>query len=131
METKPALDLRLVEEFVGKAHGDLNRVAELLDREPALINAAWAWGGGDWETALGAASHMGRKDIANFLLNKGARFDLFAAVMLGNLEIVKSVLMTYPEVLHVPGPHGISLIAHAEVGGEDSKPVLEFLKSFK
>ncbi|MBI5354432.1 MAG: ankyrin repeat domain-containing protein [Chloroflexi bacterium] len=131
MEKKPALDLIMVEEFVGKAHGDLDRVSELLEREPLLVNSAWDWGGGDWETALGAASHMGRKDIANFLLKNGARIDLFAAAMLGKLEVVKSVLMLYPEAIHVPGPHGIPLIAHAEIGREDAKAVLDFLKAFK
>jgi hypothetical protein len=131
MEKLLALDLKMVEEFVGKAHSDLGRVVQLLDREPALINAAWDWGGGDWETALGAASHMGRKDIANYLIEKGARIDLFAAAMLGKLEIVKSVLMVYPQARNVPGPHGIPLIAHAEIGGDDAKVVFDFLRSFK
>ncbi len=131
MEKLLALDLKMVEEFVGKAHSDLGRVVQLLDREPGLINAAWDWGGGDWETALGAAAHMGRKDIANYLIEKGARIDLFAAAMLGKLEIVKSVLMVYPQAMNVPGPHGIPLIAHAEIGGEDAKVVFDFLRSFK
>jgi hypothetical protein len=34
METKPALEASLVQEFVGNAHGDLNRVKELLAQEP-------------------------------------------------------------------------------------------------
>jgi hypothetical protein len=131
METKPALDSKIVEEFVRNAHSDLDRVKEMLTQEPALVNVAWDWGGGDWETALGAAAHMGRKDIANYLLEKGARIDLFAAVMLGKLEIVKSVLMAYPQAMNVPGPHGIPLIAHAEIGGEDAKVVFDFLKSLK
>ena len=128
MESKPALESTLVYEFVSKAHGNLDAVRELLDREPALINAAWDWGGGDWETGLGAASHMGRKDIAKFLLERGARLDLFAATMLGKLEIVKTALQAFPEARDVKGPHGIPLIAHAEAGGEDAKAVLEFLK---
>ena len=63
----------LVREFVGNAHGDLARMRELLSQEPRLINAAWDWGGGDWETGLGAAAHMGRADIARELLEHGAR----------------------------------------------------------
>ena len=117
METKLALEARLVQEFVGKAHGDLNRVQELLAQEPALINATWDWGGGDFETALGAASHMGRKHIANFLLQHGARLDIFAAAMLGKLEVVKAALTAFPDALKTPGPHGIPLIAHAQAGG--------------
>ena len=128
METKPALESTLVNEFVAKAHGDLNRVTELLEQEPALINATWDWGGGDFETALGAASHMGRKDIANFLLDHGARLDIFAAAMLGKLDIVKAALTAYPDALNTPGPHGIPLIVHAENGGEDAVAVLEYLQ---
>jgi len=131
MDNIPALEARLVEEFVGKSHGDLDRLKELLAQEPALINATWDWGGGDFETALGAASHMGRKDIANYLLDHGARMDIFAAAMLGQLEIVKAALKAYPEAINIPGPHGIPLIAHAMAGGEDAKGVMEFLASLE
>jgi hypothetical protein len=58
-ESPARIDEKLVESFVGKAHGDLPALEELFEREPALLNAAWDWGGGDWETALGAASHKG------------------------------------------------------------------------
>jgi hypothetical protein len=129
METKPVLDASLVQQFVGNAHGDLDRVKELLTQEPALINACWDWGGGDFETALGAAAHMGRRDIAEFLLGNGARLDLFAAAMLGKLDIVRAALEAFPEAIQTPGPHGIPLIAHAQAGGEAAKKVLEYLES--
>ena len=131
METKPALDENLVEEFVGKSHGDLERVKELLAQEPGLVNATWDWGGGDFETALGAAGHMGSKDIANYLLDHGARIDIFVAAMLGKLEIVKAALSAYPEAKDIPGPHGIPLIAHAEAGGEEAQTVVDFLISLE
>ncbi len=128
MESKPALDANLVQQFVGNAHGDLNRVRELLAQEPTLINATWDWGAGDFETALGAAAHMGRRDIAEFLLEKGARLDLFAAAMLGKLEIVRAALEAFPEAIHTPGPHGIPLIAHARAGGQEASEVVQFLE---
>ncbi|HSL43298.1 MAG TPA: hypothetical protein VK897_07695 [Anaerolineales bacterium] len=129
MEKKPALELTLVQDFVGKSHADLDGVKELLAREPSLINSAWDWGGGDWETGLGAAAHMGRRDIATFLLEHGARLDLFAAAMLGNLEIVKATLGAYPDAIHIPGPHGIPLIAHAQAGGHEALQVYDYLQS--
>lgn len=131
MDTKPALEAKLVQEFVGKSHGDLERVKELLAQEPGLINATWDWGGGDFETALGAAGHMGRTDIANYLLDHGARIDIFVAAMLGKLEIVKAALSAYPKAKDIPDPHGIPLIAHANAGGEEAKAVVEFLESLK
>jgi hypothetical protein len=131
MERKPALPDDLVQEFVAKAHGDLVRVKELLEQEPALVNAAWDWGGGDWETGLGAAAHVGHRDIACYLLDHGARLDLFAAAMLGKLEIVKTVLTAFPEARYVPGPHGIPLLTHAQMGGPEAIAVVEFLKALE
>ncbi len=126
-ETPRALDQDLVREFVANAHGDLDAVREALDLHPTLVNACWDWGGGDWETALGAASHVGRHDIAELLLGRGARLDVFAPAMLGELEIVRAVLAAHPETLHALGPHGIPLRAHAEAGGEQARRVLELL----
>lgn len=124
-----ALNRELVREFVGAAHKDLEKVQELLETEPGLLHAAMNWGGEDWETALGAAAHVGRKDIALWLLSRGARLDLFAAAMLGELEVVRSVLERHPGQLHAKGPHGISLLQHALIGGGPDSPVLQYLKS--
>ena len=129
MESMPQIDRELVAEFVGKAHGDLGRVRELLEQEPALLNAAWDWGGGDWETALGAAAHMGRRQIALLLLEHGAGLDLFAAAMLGYFDIVSAVLADFPEMHDARGPHGIPLVEHARAGGEDARAVLELLEA--
>jgi hypothetical protein len=107
---------------------DRDAVRSLLEQEPALANAAWDWGGGDWETGLGAASHMGRRDIAVFLLERGARMDVFAAAMLGETEIVRTMLTSFPELREARGPHGIPLVKHAEVGGEQARDVLALLE---
>jgi len=129
MEKKLALEITLVQDFVSKSHADLDGVKELLAQEPALINSAWDWGGGDWETGLGAAAHMGRSDIADYLLRNGARLDLFAAAMLGRLEIVQAALEAYPDAINIAGPHGIPLIAHAQAGGNEALSVYEYLTS--
>ena len=100
----------------------------LLEQEPALVNAAWDWGGGDWETGLGAAAHMGRRDIARFLLERGARMDIFAAAMLGETEIVIAMLSARPELANARGPHGIPLVNHAEAGGDEAREVFELLQ---
>jgi hypothetical protein len=130
-ERKPALDPTLVQEFVISGHGNLARVQELLEQEPMLINAAWDWGGGDWETALGGAAHMGRRDIALFLLENGARMDIFAAAMLGQVEIVRAMLEAFPDALHLRGPHGIPLRAHAIAGGQEAAAVVELLEKME
>jgi len=116
-----------IQEFVGNAHGDLDAVRTALEADSTLANAAWDWGGGDWETALGAASHMGRRDIAELLLASGARLDVFAAAMLGDVEIVRAALAAHPDARYTKGPHGIPLREHAVAGGEHAQPVLELL----
>ncbi len=126
-EKPPAIDADLVGEFILKAHGDLGVVKGLLEQEPALVNASWDWGGGDWETGLGAAAHVGRRDIAEYLLARGARMDVFAAAMLGEVEIVRAMLEAQPSLRDARGPHGIPLIAHAEAGGEQARGVLDLL----
>jgi hypothetical protein len=124
----PQLDHARVKRFVIAGHGNLDAVKEMLAEEPGLINATHDWGKGDFETALGGASHMGRRDIAEFLLEHHARMDIFAATMLGKLDIVKAAVAAFPNIVQCPGPHKIPLIVHAQKGGEQAKAVLEFLQ---
>jgi len=98
---------------VALAHADIDSVRFALERDPTLANATVDWGGGDWESALGAASHMHRRDIAELLLEHGARLDIFAAAMLDDVDTVKAVLTAHPEMRDAKGPHGIPLAAHA------------------
>jgi hypothetical protein len=128
-EHDPQIDRARVKRFVIAGHFNLAAVQQMLGEDATLINGAIDWGNGDFETALGGASHMGRRDIAEFLLEHNARMDVFAATMLGKLEIVKAAVAAFPNVVHVPGPHKIPLIAHAEKGGSQAKEVLEFLRS--
>jgi hypothetical protein len=113
----PALEAPLVKEFVGVAHGKFEQTEQLLTQNPSLLNATWDWGGGDFETGLGGASHMGNKEIARFLIGKGARVDIFAAAMLNELEIVQAIVKAFPGIEKSLGPHKIPLIAHAKRGG--------------
>ena len=80
---------------------------------------------------MGGASHMGRRDIATFLLEKGARPDVFTAAMLGHLEVVKSLLASHPSLADAKGPHGIPLLAHARAGGKEAEEVLKYLETLK
>jgi hypothetical protein len=69
--TFPTQDPDVVREVVAVAHGNLKRLQELVDRRPTLALATWDWGFGDWETALGAASHVGNREIAESASAKG------------------------------------------------------------
>jgi len=128
---KPQINRLLVQDFVIYAHSELDMTKKLLDKEPALLNATMDWGGGDWETGLGGASHMGRHDIVEYLLDKGARIDIFCAAMMGRLDAVKSFLTLQPALIDAKGPHGFTLHFHAQVGGKTSEDLLEYLQSIK
>lgn len=124
----PSQDPSRVYDIVLYAHTEIDQVRALLESSPALANATMDWGFGDWETALGAASHMGRRDIAQLLLDHGARPDIFTFAMMGNVAAVQAAIEARPGVQSTPGPHGISLLAHARAGGDESQPVVEYLE---
>jgi hypothetical protein len=124
----PRQDAKLVAEVVGMAHRDEARVRELVKAHPPLVNAWWDWGFGDWESPLGAASHVGRRGIAEFLLEQGARIDIFAAAMLGMTDVVKAFVAAQPGVQRTLGPHGIPLLAHAKAGGQKAADTVAYLE---
>jgi hypothetical protein len=128
---KEQINRTLLQDFVIYAHSDLDMVKKLYEREPGMLNGSIDWGGGDFETALGGASHMGRRDIVEFLLEKGARIDIFCSAMLGQLEAIKAFLTLQPSLIDAKGPHGFSLHMHAQAGGDDSAAVLDYLQSIK
>lgn len=125
----PRQDPAVAKEVVGASHGNLARVRELVERQPALARSAVDWGFGDWETALGAAAHTGRREIAELLLANGAPPTLFSAAMLGQLDVVRALVAARPGVQGMLGPHGITLLAHARTGGADSTAVVQYLES--
>ena len=119
------MDLRLIKDFVGFDHAKLDKTKEMSPEQPALLNAIWDWGGGDFETALGGAAPMGNREIAEFLIAQGARADIFAVAMLGQIEAVKA----FPGMERPLGPHKIPLPVHAQKGGKRAAAVINCLQS--
>ncbi len=118
-----------VKDFVTAGHSDLVKVKAMLQESPTLLYATWDWGGGDFETALEGAGHVGNKDIANYLIGLGARTNLYVLTMLGKTQIVKPYLDAFPEYLNARGPHGFTFLHHAQRGGDDAKELLEYFQS--
>jgi len=118
----------LAREMVGASHGRVERVRELLAVHSSLARAAWDWGFGDWETALGAASHVGNREIAELLLAHGAQPTIFSAAMLGQVATVRAFIEAAPGIQKTAGPHGLTLLHHARAGAEVAKPVVEYLE---
>lgn len=128
-ESFPSLHPALAKEIVGVSHSSLARVKALVTGHPALAKASWDWGFGDYETALGAASHVGQRAIAELLLENGAPPTLYSATMLGQLDVVKAIIAVWPGAQRMRGPHSLSLMVHARAGGPPAAPVLRYLES--
>ena len=128
-ESFPSQHPALAKEIVGVSHFNFARVKEMVAQHPALAKASWDWGFGDWETALGAASHTGRREIAELLLEHGAPPTLFSAAMLGQLDLVKAFMATMPGAQRLSGPHSLSLMVHARAGGPPAAAGVAYLES--
>ncbi len=118
----------LVKAFVIAGHGNFEDTKQMLEKQPTLLYATYDWGNGDFETALEGAGHVGNKEIAEYLIAKGARTNIFVLTMLGRKEIVLPFLESYPGFIHAKGPHGLTLLHHAQKGGDASKALLEYLQ---
>ena len=114
----PSQDPQAVKDVVLFAHFNVDNVKKLVSARPALAKASWDWGFGDWESALGAASHMGRRDIAKLPMDHGARPTILTFAMLGNLDAVRAMIEANPGIQRLHGPHGFTLLDHAEFGGD-------------
>ena len=128
-QEEPQLDKALVEKFVGASHGKFDIVKVMLEEHPTLINAAHDWRRGDFETGLGAASHVGNKEVAQYLLDRGGQANIFTAALFGKMNILKSMINFMPRLLYAKGPHGFTLLHHANKGGEDALEAKDFLDS--
>ena len=121
----PGTDPALAREIVLVSHFSIDRVSELLEDDRSLALASWDWGFGDWESALGAASHMGNRETAEALIAHGARPNLFTLAMMDMVDAVRAVCELRPGIQGANGPHGITLLEHAQNGKADR--VVEYL----
>lgn len=102
-----------VKNFVIAGHGNMEAVKSMLEANPELLNAGHEWHSGDLETALQAASHVGDREIATYLLERGAPMTITTAAMLGDVVALEEYLRRDPNLIHSSGAHGIPLLVHA------------------
>lgn len=117
----------LILEFVLAAHKSFDETKKILEKHPLLLNCTSQFKKGDFETAVGGASHMGRRDIVDYLVGKGARLDIFNYAFLGYDDFIKKIVTDYPHLLNSYGPHGFTLLHHAQVGKRTE--LVEWLQS--
>src|SRR5258708_489652 len=127
-QTPDPLKMDLVKEFVIAGHKDLAKTQSMVAEYPNLIYSKFDWGNGDFEAAIEGAGHVGNKEIAQFLIEKGSRVTLFVLAMLGRADLVRPVLEAYPKLIFANGPHGFTLLHHAKAGGKEGEELAAYLQ---
>lgn len=114
MSDLPELTQDYIREFVLPSHGNFEKVKQMLAADPRLLNTNFeAWD----ETPLGAASHVGNVEIAEFLLSQGAPMTICTAAMLGDKVTVEKFIDDDPSLVNAKGAHGITLMFHVALSG--------------
>jgi ankyrin repeat protein len=108
-------DVSLVEQgaFTGMGHANRAGIEAGLRADPRLVHAAATTG----EMAVEAATHVGRLEIAELLLDHGAPLPMPTAVLRGDVAAVARLLDAAPDRVHERGPHDFALLWYAVIGG--------------
>ena len=114
-----------VNEFVRVSHFDFEKVKQLCQDTPALLNTRASWD----ELAVEAGAHVGRVPIASWLADRGAAISTCTAVLLGMEEKVKEALAADPLCLHERGAHDIAILSYTAWGNEQIAIAERLLKA--
>ena len=101
--------------FVALRAGDTAEVARMLDQEPALAQARNEQG----VSAVLMACYMGRKEIRDLLIEKGAHLELHEAAAAGNLPRVRELVEANLQLAKSYSPDGFPLVALAAAFGHE------------
>ncbi len=129
--TNADLATNLVREFVIAGHGNLEKVKKMLEQNPELLNATYAWSETDHETAIQGAAQVGSVSVARFLLEKGAPLEICTAAMLGLQDDVERRINNATDDINSKGAHGIPLLPHAAWSGNLELVQYLFLRGAK
>lgn len=111
------LTAETIKAYVIASHHDLDAVKAGLAENPELLNIEHKWGENDFETPLGAASHVGNVPIAEYLLDQGAPMVICTAAMLGRIDAVREFIAEDPAMVNARGAHSITLLFHTALSG--------------
>jgi len=95
--------------------GDVAKVRDVLSADAALVDARNAQG----QSAVLMACYMGRKEIRDLLLEKGATLQLHEAAAAGNLSRVKKIVEEKPDLAKGYSPDGFPVMALAAAFGHE------------
>ncbi|HLE51571.1 MAG TPA: ankyrin repeat domain-containing protein [Anaerolineales bacterium] len=107
--------------FTAVKAGDAQKVAELLDQDPALVNAKTESG----LPAVLLATYYGHPAIAELIAGRGAQLDIFAASAIGDLERAAALLEDDPGLANAFAGDGFQPLGLAAFFGQ--LPLVELL----
>lgn len=93
--------------------GDLARAQSLVDADASLASAKNESG----VSAVLSATYLGRKDIRDLLLARGAKLELQDAAALGRLDVVKELIAQNPSLANSYSSDGFPVVALAAFMG--------------
>lgn len=105
--------------------GDLEKVRAYLEKDPKQINATDS----KVRTVLGRAARSGKKELVEFLLEKGATEDIFAAAIVGHTDKVAAFLKQDPKLINARDSGGKTALHWAALYGQTK--VMELLLAKK
>src|SRR6266536_4047237 len=105
--------------------GDLERVKAYLSQDPKQIDLVDAKG----RTVLARAARSGKKELVEFLLEKGASEDIFAAAIVGQTDKVAAFLKQDPKLINARDSGGKTALHWAALYGQEK--VMELLLAEK
>jgi uncharacterized protein len=95
--------------------GDVAKVRDVLGADGGLVDARNPQG----QSAVLMACYMGRKEIRDLLLEKGATLELHEAAAAGNLSRVKKIVEEKPDLAKGYSPDGFPVMALAAAFGHE------------
>ena len=103
--------------------GDIPLVEEMIDRDPARVNAK----DGSGVSAILLAIYYGRPEIAELLIVRGAQLDGFEAAAAGRVDRMRALLEEDAALANAYAPDGFQPLGLASFFGH--KPVVDLLLS--
>src|SRR5215471_13345606 len=92
--------------FEAIKRGERERIAEIIDVDPAIVNARSKSGA----TGILYALYAGRQDIAELIADRKSKLDIFEAASLGRLSEVERLAGEKPDVVSEYSDEGFTAL---------------------
>jgi len=100
--------------FEAIKRGERERIAEIIDVDPAIVNARSKSGA----TGILYALYAGRQDIAELIADRKSKLDIFEAASLGRLSEVERLAGEKPDVVSEYSDEGFTALQLAAYTGK-------------